>query len=53
MVLQQIRPGYDDKNFYHIGGKNTYNGTFFHYGLAKMGSSLAHLDQKKKADGTA
>lgn len=48
VVLQQIRPGYDDKNFYHIGGKNTYNGTFFHYGLAKMGSSLAHLDRKKK-----
>lgn len=48
VVLQQIRPGYDDRDFYHIGGKNTYDGLFFHYGLAKMGSSLAQLDSKKK-----
>lgn len=47
VVLQQIRPGYDDRDFYHTGGKNTYDGRFFHYGLGKMGSSLAHLDEKK------
>lgn len=47
VVLQQIRPGYDNMDFYHIGGKNTYDGRFFHYGLAKMGASLAHLDPKK------
>ncbi len=47
VVLQQIRPGYDDRDFYHIGGKNTYDGRFFHYGLGKLGSSLAHLDEKK------
>lgn len=47
VVLQQIRPGYDDRDFYHIGGKNTYDGRFFHYGLGKMGSSLARLDGKK------
>lgn len=47
VVLQQIRPGYDDRDFYHIGGKKTYDGRFFHYGLAKMGASLAHLDPKK------
>lgn len=48
VVLQQIRPGYDHMDFYHIGGKNTYDGRFFHYGLAKMGSSLASLDEKKQ-----
>lgn len=48
VVLQQIRPGYDRNEFYNIGGKGTYNGTFFHYGLAKMGASLGHLDPKKK-----
>lgn len=48
VVLQQIRPGYDKMDFYHIGGKGTYNGTFFHHGLAKMGASLGHLDPKKK-----
>lgn len=48
VVLQQIRPGYDDRSFYHIGGKNTYDGRFFHYGLAKLGTSLAHLDAKKQ-----
>lgn len=48
VVLQQIRPGYDKVDFYNIGGKGRYNGTFFHYGLAKMGVSLGHLDPKKK-----
>lgn len=48
VVLQQIRPGYDKVDFYNIGGKGIYNGTFFHYGLAKMGVSLGHLDPKKK-----
>lgn len=48
VVLQQIRPGYDKMDFYHIGGKAAYNGTFFHHGLAKMGASLGHLDPKKK-----
>ncbi len=48
VVLQQIRPGFDDCWFYHTHGKGQYNGTFFHYGLAKMGVSLAHLDRKKK-----
>lgn len=48
VVLQQIRPGYDKVDFYNIGGKGTYNGTFFHHGLAKMGASLGHLDPKKK-----
>ena len=35
VVLQQIRPGYDDRDFYHIGGKNTYDGRFFHTGGPK------------------
>lgn len=48
VVLQQIRPGYDKMEFYHIGGKGTYQGMFFHYGLAKLGTSLGHLDAKKK-----
>jgi hypothetical protein len=48
VVLQQIRPGLDDCLFYHTHGKGQYDGTFFHYGLAKLGSSLAHLDVSKK-----
>lgn len=48
VVLQQIRPGYDDRSFYHIGGKGTYDGLFFHHGLAKLGSSLAQLDPGKQ-----
>ncbi|MCM1219580.1 MAG: hypothetical protein NC548_34300 [Lachnospiraceae bacterium] len=48
VVLQQIRPGFDDCYFYHTRGKGMYDGLFFHYGLAKMGVSLAHLDRKKK-----
>ncbi|MBQ9765027.1 MAG: glycoside hydrolase family 2 [Lachnospiraceae bacterium] len=48
VVLQQIRPGLDDTGFYNIGGVGMYYGQFFHYGLAKLGSSLGHLDPKKK-----
>lgn len=29
VVLQQIRPGLADRNFYHISGKETYDGVFF------------------------
>ncbi len=48
VVLQQIRPGLCGGGFYSIGGKGQYDGRFFHYGLAKMGVSLAYLDEKKR-----
>ena len=48
VVLQQLRPGLDDFRFHSVGGVNTYNGEFFHYGLAKLASSLAKLDPGKK-----
>lgn len=48
VVLQQIRPQMDDFAFYSVGGKGFYHGELFHYGLAKMGTSLGHLDPKKK-----
>jgi len=48
VVLQQLRPGLDNTGFYNIGGTGMYYGQFFHYGLAKLGSSLGHLDPKKK-----
>ncbi len=48
VVLQQLRPGMDDFRFHSVGGVNTYNGEFFHYGLAKLASSLAKLDPGKK-----
>ncbi len=48
VVLQQIRPGLDDTPFFRIGGKQFYHGEFFHYGLAKMGASLGHMDKKKQ-----
>lgn len=48
VVLQQIRPGYDGRSVYHTGGKGTYDGVFFHHGLAKLGSSLAQLDPRKQ-----
>lgn len=42
----QIVPGMD---FYHSGFSTAgWNGEFFHYGLAKLGSSLGHIDPKKK-----
>ena len=48
VVLQQLRPGLDDFCFHSVGGVNTYNGEFFHYGLAKLAASLAKLDPGKK-----
>ncbi|MCM3174942.1 glycosyl hydrolase [Paenibacillus sp. MER 99-2] len=47
VVLHQILPGMDDgyfKSFTSTG----WDGEFFHYGLAKMGTSLGHLDPKKQ-----
>lgn len=47
VVLHQIHPGLDQgyfKSFTSTG----WDGEFFHYGLAKLGSSLGHLDPKKK-----
>ncbi|MBQ7917060.1 MAG: hypothetical protein IJ315_09800 [Firmicutes bacterium] len=48
VVLQQIRPGLEDTEFYRIDGQAFYNGKLFHNILAKMGSSLGHMDPKKK-----
>jgi hypothetical protein len=46
VVLWQLVPGFDDGPFAAIAGD--WDGEFFHYGLAKMASSLAHMDPKKK-----
>jgi hypothetical protein len=46
VVLWQIAPGYDAGPY--DGPTGTTEGAFFHYGLAKLGSSLAHIDPKKK-----
>ena len=47
VVLQQIRPGLDDCRFHSVGGELGYHGELYHYALAKLGTSLAHLDPKK------
>lgn len=46
-VLGQIVPGLDGS---YIPAKSMpgWDGEFFHYGLGKLGSSLAHLDSKKQ-----
>jgi hypothetical protein len=46
VVLWQLAPGFDSGPF--SGVRRDLDGEFFHYGLAKMGSSLAHIDPKKK-----
>ncbi|MFC0022365.1 glycosylhydrolase-like jelly roll fold domain-containing protein [Neobacillus cucumis] len=47
VVLNQIMPGMDKGSFKSMTS-NGWDGEFFHYGLAKMGTSLGHLDPKKK-----
>lgn len=46
VVLWQLVPGFDAGPF--AGPSGDLDGEFFHYGLAKMGSSLAHVDPKKR-----
>ncbi len=59
VVIQQILPGFDcsSHDFYieiDIGNKKqsivkgTWDGVFFHYALAKMASSIGHIDPLKK-----
>lgn len=47
VVLQSLRPGFDDFHYYRIGGSTLSGGAFNCYGLAKLASSLAHIDEKK------
>lgn len=46
VVLHQILPGYDVYN--PIFSTEDWDGEFFHYMLAKMGSSLGHLNPNMK-----
>lgn len=46
IVLWQLVPGFDEMPFTWIAGET--DSEFYHYGLAKMTSSLAHIDPKKK-----
>lgn len=48
VVFQQIRPGLDDCKFHSVGGNLGYHGELYHYALAKLAASLAHMDSKKK-----
>lgn len=45
VVLWQLVPGFDGGPFANVAGD--VDGAFFHYGLGKLASSLAHLDPKK------
>ena len=46
VVHHQIVPGFTGKIHQWIAGDS--DGEFFHFGLAKLASSAAHLDPKKK-----
>ncbi|WP_342562243.1 glycosylhydrolase-like jelly roll fold domain-containing protein [Paenibacillus sp. FSL R7-0345] len=46
VVLWQIVPGFDEISFRSASGVT--DSEFFHYGLAKLGVSLGHIDPKKQ-----
>lgn len=46
VVLNQILPGFDEEPLTWQAGET--DSEFFHYALAKLGSSLGHIDPKKK-----
>jgi len=47
VVLHQLMPGMDH-DYNKAKTQNGWDGEFFHYALAKLGSSLGHLDPRKK-----
>ncbi len=46
VVLHQLLPGMD-QGYFKSMTRTGWDGEFFHYALAKLGSSLAHMDKKK------
>lgn len=48
VVLQSVRPNLDETRFHRLDGKTLVGNSFLHFGLGKIGSSLAHIDPKKK-----
>ena len=46
VVLNQLIPGIDQS--FHPTFKGGWDSEFFHYALVKLGTSLAHIDPKKK-----
>lgn len=46
VVLWQLIPGFDHGHFTNVSGEA--DGEFYHYGLAKLGASLGHIDPKKQ-----
>lgn len=46
IVLWQVVPGFDQGPITNVSGEG--DGEFYHYGLGKLASSLAHIDPKKK-----
>lgn len=47
VVLHQLLPGMD-QGYFKTFTSTGWDGEFFHYGLAKLGASLGHLDAKKQ-----
>ena len=48
VVLKQVMPGHDYNNYSSSHFSYKRNGTFYHYVLAKLGSSLGHLKPSMK-----
>lgn len=48
IVMHQIHPGYAGISRHWHSGHSLTDGEFFHYLLAKLASSLAHIDPRKR-----
>lgn len=48
IVMHQIHPGYAGISRHWHSAHSLTDGEFFHYGLVKLASSLAHIDPTKK-----
>ncbi len=48
IVMHQIHPGYDQTSRHWHSMHSLTDGEFFHYGLIKLASSMAHIDPMKQ-----
>ena len=48
VIMSQIIPGNDYGHYYMASPNGLTDGEFYHYGLAKLGSSMGHINSKMK-----
>lgn len=48
VIMSQVMPGNDYGHYYMASPNGLTDGAFYHYGLAKLGASMGHINPKMK-----